>query len=275
MTESRPIHGRQLAPAGRHTFITLAAGTVCVHRSRGPVAAVDDRPVLVFLHEALGCSTMWKDVPATLSGQTSLPYLCYDRLGHGRSDPLPGPRDERYLEIEAYEILPAVLEACGVTEPILVGHSDGGTIALMYASRHRVRGVVTEAAHVFVEEVTLAGIRAAVEAWRSTDLRDRLARHHGDKTDALFDAWAGTWLSERFRSWNIEQCLAAIAAPVLIVQGEDDEYGTIRQVEAIAAGVSGRAEPLLIPGCRHVPHLQAADRVLPAIAGFVGGLAGR
>lgn len=231
-----------------------------------------DAPVLVFLHEALGCDSMWKGVPLALSVAMGLPFLTYDRPGHGLSGPLRGPRDERYLEVEAYEVLPQLLDACGVTDAVLVGHSDGGTIALMYASRHRVRAVVTEAAHVFVEEITLAGIRAAVEAWKTTDLRDRLARHHGDKTEALFDAWAETWLSERFRPWNIEPCLPGVEAPVLVVQGEDDEYGTARQVEAIAGGVSGPSRPLLIPGCRHIPHHQAAEQVLPAIAEFVSGV---
>lgn len=249
--------------------VALRTGKIFVRRGNRPASGVADRPVLVFLHEALGCDTMWRGVPETISRATGLPYLSYDRLGHGRSTPLPGSRDERYLEVEAFEVLPAVLEACGVTEPILIGHSDGGTIALMYASRHGVRGVISEAAHVFVEEVTLAGIRAAVGAWRTTDLRDRLARHHGDKTDALFDAWAETWLSKAFRSWTVESCLSGVQAPCLVVQGEDDEYGTVRQVEAIAAGVSGPATPLLVSGCRHIPHLQAADRVLPAIAEFV------
>lgn len=255
----------------RHISLRLPSGPISVHEGHGGNAAGDGQ-VLVFLHEALGCHSMWKRVPTALSEATGLPFLTYDRLGHGRSGALPRPRDERYLEVEAFEILPAVLDACGVVDPILIGHSDGGTIALMHASRDKVRAVVTEAAHVFVEEVTLEGIRAAVESWHTTDLRDRLARHHGDKTEALFDAWAETWLSERFRSWDIRDCLPGIKAPVLIVQGEDDEYGTVHQVEAIAAGVSGPARPVVIPGCRHIPHRQAADRVLPAIADFIRAL---
>lgn len=253
-------------------YVTLPSGRLFVRTGNRSKADAGDRPTLVFLHEALGCDTMWKDVPEALSEATGLPFLTYDRLGHGRSDPLPLPRDELYLEVEAFEVLPAVLESCGVSEPVLIGHSDGGTIALMYASRHRVRGVVTEAAHVFLEELTLASIRNAVGAWQTTGLRDRLARHHGDKTEELFEAWASTCLSEAFRPWNIEPCLSGVQAPVLVVQGEEDEYGTVRQVEAIVAGVSGPATPLLFPDCRHVPHLQAADRVLPAVADFVNGL---
>lgn len=226
-------------------------------------------PTLVFLHEALGCTAMWKDVPEQLSGMTGLPALIYDRHGHGKSGALAGPRDPDYLDRESFEILPAILEACGVADPLLVGHSDGGSIALLYASRYPARAVVTEAAHVFVEDVTLAGIRDAVDAWRATDLEQKLARYHGTKTGALFTAWAETWLSDDFVSWNIEAALPGITCPALIIQGEGDEYGTRRQVEAIAGGVSGPARTLLLPDCRHVPHLQAADRVLPAIADFI------
>jgi len=224
---------------------------------------------MVFLHEALGCNDMWKRWPGRLAGTSSLPFVSYDRFGHGRSDPLPGERAPDYLEFEAYEVLPRVLDACGVSHPILFGHSDGGSIALMYASRFPVRAVVTEAAHVFVEDVTRAGIRAALAAWRATDLPARLARYHGDKTEALFFAWANTWLSDEFASWNIEDCLSRIASPVLAVQGEDDEYGTVRQVEAIVNGVSGRARSVIMPNCGHSPHVQAEDRLLPLIEAFV------
>lgn len=255
--------------AVRRDTVALRAGRISVHRG-GPAEALGAAgPVLVFLHEALGCHDMWKEFPMQLSVAAGLPFLSYDRLGHGRSDPLPGTRDPAYLDIEAFEILPAVLDACGVSDPILVGHSDGGTIALMYASRHPVRAIVAEAAHVFVEEVTGAGIRAAVDAWRATDLPERLARYHGAKTGTLFDAWAETWLSPEFRSWNVEHLLPDVTAPCLVVQGVDDEYGTARQVEAIVGGVSGPARSLLVPDCRHVPHLQAGDRVLPAITKFI------
>jgi len=255
-------------PAVLRDTVALGGGRISVYRG-GPAKALAAGPVLVFLHEALGCHDMWKGFPMHLSEAAGFPFLSYDRLGHGRSDPLPGPRDPAYLDVEAFEILPAVLDACGVTDPILVGHSDGGTIALMYASRHSVRAVVVEAAHVFVEEVTGAGIRAAVESWRTTDLRDRLARYHGAKTGALFRAWADTWLAPEFRTWNVEQHLPNVVAPCLVIQGTDDEYGTVRQVEAIVGGVSGPARPLLVPDCRHVPHLQAGDRVLPAITNFI------
>lgn len=256
-------------PAPTDEFLDLDLGRIAARRLWYPKDPRPDGPVMVFLHEALGCNDMWKRWPRQLAEASRLPFVTYDRFGHGRSDPLPGVRGRDYLDIEAYEVLPRVLDALGISDPILFGHSDGGSIALLHASRFPVRAVITEAAHVFVEEVTRAGIRAALEAWRTTDLPDRLARYHGDKTEALFFAWADTWLSEPFASWNIEHCLPRIASPVLAIQGADDEYGTRRQVDAIVGGVSGRARPLVLPGCRHVPHLQAADRLMPLVAAFV------
>ncbi|UCH75762.1 MAG: alpha/beta hydrolase [Rhodospirillales bacterium] len=256
-------------PAPTDEFLDLDLGRIAVRRLWYPKDPRPDGPVLVFLHEALGCNDMWKRWPGRLAGASSLPFVAYDRFGHGSSDPLPGARGPDYLDIEAYEVLPRVLDAMGISDPILFGHSDGGSIALLYAARFPVRAVITEAAHVFVEEVTRAGIRAALAAWRMTDLPDRLARYHGDKTEALFFAWAETWLSEPFGSWNIERCLPRITCPVLAVQGADDEYGTARQVESIVSSVSGRARALMLPDCRHIPHQQAADRLLPHVAAFV------
>jgi len=251
--------------------LTLAGGPVAARRIRPARNPGNGGPTLVFLHEALGCIDMWKDVPARLSGMTGLPALVYDRYGHGRSGAPGTPRGPDYLDREAFEILPEVLAAGGVADPLLIGHSDGGSIALLYASRFPVRAAVTEAAHVFVEDVTLAGIRDAVDAWRTTDLQQKLARYHGRNTGALFAGWSETWLSDAFASWNIEAALPRVTCPTLIIQGEDDEYGTKRQVNAIAAGISGAVRTLLLPDCRHVPHLQAADRVLPVIADFISG----
>ena len=223
---------------------------------------------MVFLHEALGCIAMWKDVPERLAAMTGLPALVYDRHGHGLSDPMPRPREPDYLDRESFDILPRILAKCGVTDPILVGHSDGGSIALLHASRHPVRALVSEAAHVFVEGVTLAGIRQAVVTWRNSDLPQRLASYHGDKTGVLFSAWADCWQSEPFSSWNMEAALPGISCPALVIQGEGDEYGTKAQVDAIAAGLSGTASVMMVPGCNHIPHFQAAGAVLPAIAEF-------
>ena len=249
--------------------IACRGGPIAVRRLCPSGAPGADWPTLVFLHEALGCIAMWKDVPDRLSALTGLPGLIYDRHGHGLSGAAAHPRIPDYLGREALDVLPEVLAACGVADPVLIGHSDGGSIALLYASRFPVRAVITEAAHVFVEDVTLAGIREAVTAWRETDLPARLARYHGDKTGALFAAWADTWLSEEFAAWNIEDCLPRIACPVLAAQGEDDEYGTARQVESIVAGVAGWARALMLPDCRHIPHLQASERLLPPMAAFI------
>lgn len=255
----------------RDFFVGLPEGPIAARRIDPAGGTAADAPVLVFLHEALGCIAMWKDVPERLVALTGLPALVYDRHGHGLSAPLIREREPDYLDRESFDILPRVLAECGIADPIPVGHSDGGSIALLYASRHPVRALVSEAAHVFNEEVSRQGIRDALVAWRETDLPQRLGKYHGDKTEALFFAWADCWLSEPFAAWNIEAALPGITAPSLIIQGEEDEYGTQAQVDAIASGVSGPATAMMIPGCRHIPHFQAADRVLPAIAEFITG----
>lgn len=253
----------------RDFFVDLPEGRIAARRIDPPTGAAGDAPVMVFLHEALGCIAMWKDVPERLVAMTGLPALIYDRHGHGLSDPLVRQRGPDYLNQESFGVLPRILAGCGIADPIPIGHSDGGSIALLYASRHPVRRLVSEAAHVFNEEVSRRGIRDALVAWRDTDLPQRLGKYHGPKTEALFFAWADCWLSAPFADWNIEASLAGISAPTMIIQGEEDEYGTKAQVDAIAAGVAGPATAMMIPGCGHIPHFQATDKVLPAIAQFV------
>jgi pimeloyl-ACP methyl ester carboxylesterase len=248
-------------------FLDLPGGRIAVRRI-DPTRAAAGSPVMVFLHEALGCIAMWKDVPERLVAMTGFPALIYDRHGHGLSGPLVRQREPDYLDRESFDVLPRILSECGVTEPILIGHSDGGSIALLHASRYQARALVSEAAHVFNEEISRQGIRDALVAWRETDLPRRLGKYHGDKTEALFCAWADCWLSAPFANWNIEAALPGITCPSLIIQGEEDEYGSEAQVEAIAAGVSGPAKAMIVLGCRHIPHFQAADVVLPAIADF-------
>jgi len=242
-----------------------------------PPAGADDPPVLVFLHEGLGSIAQWRDFPAALCRAAGLPGLIYDRWGFGGSEPLELPRPRDYLEREAERVLPQLLDACAVKQPILVGHSDGGSIALLYAAAHpgRPLACITEAAHVFVEAVTLAGIRAAAAAWRTGDLPARLARYHGDKTEAVFRGWTETWLRPDFRDWNIEARLPAIACPLLVMQGADDEYGSKAQVEAIVGQSGGPAEPLLVPACGHSPHHQQPAAVLAAMTRFIGQVAGQ
>ncbi|MGE3294324.1 MAG: alpha/beta fold hydrolase [Geminicoccaceae bacterium] len=228
-------------------------------------------PTLVFLHEGLGSIALWRDFPTRLCERLGLPGLVYDRWGHGQSEPLDRPRGLRYLHDEADLFLPAVLETAGVAEPVLIGHSDGGTIALLYAARfpERPPAIVTEAAHVFVEDITVAGIQAAGRAYAETDLATRLARYHGEKTDKLFRAWHDRWLSPAFRAWNIEAELASIICPALVLQGEADQYGTQAQVDAIARAVAGPVETVLLPGIGHAPHQEAPAQVLELIEGFL------
>jgi pimeloyl-ACP methyl ester carboxylesterase len=257
--------------------ISVPGGTVAVEWSH-PVGAKTGAPVLVFLHEGLGCISMWKDFPAAVVAATDCPALTYDRLGHGKSSPAPGteraPRGVNFFQSEAFDILPAVLDAAGIapTDAVLVGHSDGGTIALLHAGRFPVRAVITEAAHVFVDDVSVAGLAAARKAWRDTDLEQRLMRHHGANTVGMFTAWSSMWSADWFRDWNIEGALPDVTCPVLAIQGEDDEYGTMAQLDAIARGVAGPVETLRVPNCGHAPHVQARAAVEAAFVGFIDAL---
>ncbi|MEI6205527.1 MAG: alpha/beta hydrolase [Desulfuromonadales bacterium] len=231
-------------------------------------------PVLVFLHEGLGCIEMWRDFPETLSEAVGLPALIYDRYGSGGSDPLQGARSGVPFCREAEEALLDILKTCGIERPILIGHSDGGSIALQYAASFPDSpvGVITEAAHVFGEELTLSSIRMAVQAFDTGNLRDRLARYHGEQTGSMFHGWADIWLLPENQGWSMEAALSAITCPLQIIQGENDEYGTLAQVDAIVRGVSGRTETLIIPACAHSPHLQARETTLEGMAGFIRSL---
>jgi pimeloyl-ACP methyl ester carboxylesterase len=255
----------------RERLTVEAAGRRLAVERLTPDGSSGTGPTLVFLHEGLGSIGLWKDIPDRLAGRLGLPALVYDRWGHGGSEPFDGARTARYLHDEAELFLPALLDALGVAEVALVGHSDGGTIALLHAAAfpERTRALVAVAAHVLVEDVSLAGIRAAVGAYERGDLRRRLARQHGERTDAVFRAWADTWLAPWFRGWNVEDALPRIRAPVLVVQGEADPYGTRRQVDAIAAGVAGPCRTLLLPGLGHAPHHEARDAVVDALASFL------
>ena len=257
-------------------FFVKAAG----HRlrlrklSRTEGDSQDGRPTLVFLHEGLGSIEMWHDFPAILAETTACDCLMYDRWGHGRSDALDVQRTLRYVHDEALESLPEVLNHSSVDDAILIGHSDGGSIALLFAAEYpeRLRGIITEAAHVFVEEITLEGIREALDIYNNTDLKQKLARYHGDNAEKIFRAWHETWLQPEFKSWDIQDCLPKIKCPVLVIQGEDDQYGTAAQVEAITNQVTGPSKPLIIPNCAHIPHREARDRVAQEMTDFILGL---
>ena len=235
-----------------------------------------ERPCLVFLHEGLGSVAQWNGFPQRLCHRTGCPGLVYDRLGHGKSSPLIQPRTIRYLHEAALDELPKVVEALIPGQRfILIGHSDGGSISLIFsAERHPLLlGAITVAAHVFVEPVSLAGIRKAEEAFVQGKLRKGLARYHGQKTEQLFKAWAETWTSPSFRSWTIEELLPSIAVPLLVLQGRDDQYGTAAQVEAIVNKSGGPATPLLLEDCGHAPHLDFPELTLDLMSCFVNRLA--
>jgi pimeloyl-ACP methyl ester carboxylesterase len=230
---------------------------------------------LVFLHEGLGSISLWRDFPAKVAAATGWRALVYSRQGYGFSDPIAADRGVGYMHDEAEIVLPALLEKLGFDDPVLIGHSDGGSIALIHAGAgHRTRGIVTMAAHVFVEDITVRSIAEAKVAFETTNLAERMGRHHKDPR-AAFWGWNRIWLDPEFRAWNIEAYLPAIACPVLAIQGLDDEYGTPAQVEAIARGVGGPARTLLLPDCRHSPHRDQESATLQAVVGFVAALEGR
>jgi pimeloyl-ACP methyl ester carboxylesterase len=224
-------------------------------------------PALVFLHEGLGSVELWRDFPDRLAQLTGRRALIYSRAGHGRSHVPGAPRTPRFMHDEALDVLPGLLAAHGIEKPVLVGHSDGGSIALIHAARHPVTKLVLLAPHVFVEDLSVASIAEARETFETTDLRDRMARYHRD-AEATFRLWNDIWLAPEFRDWNIEDVLPAITAPVLAIQGEHDQYGTLAQIDAIEAGVSGPFERAVLDA-RHAPHLEAPEETLRIAAEFV------
>lgn len=229
-------------------------------------------PTVIFLHEGLGSIAQWKHFPDTLVRAAGCNALVYERLGHGGSDRLMGTRKADFMQREAKFVLPQIIEAFGLDKVILFGHSDGGSIALLYAALYpeRTLGVITEAAHVFVEEVSLDGVRAAVERFKTTDLEKRLRLYHGENTKSMFHGWANIWLSPEFRDWSIPpETLGAIKAPVLSLQGVDDEYGTPEQLERIKTGIGDHAKTVLIPECAHEPHVQARETVMDEAINFL------
>jgi pimeloyl-ACP methyl ester carboxylesterase len=229
------------------------------------------RRPLVLLHEGLGSVGLWRDFPVALSEATGRRVVAFSRFGHGRSEPPPRPRTPGFFHEEALEVLPALLPQLDVTDPILVGHSDGASIALIHAAYHPVAGLALIAPHVFVEDFTVAEIRRTRELYESGGLRERMARHHDDP-DAAFRGWSDVWLDPAFREWNIEADARGLTAPVLLVQGADDPYGTLAQIDRIRAGVRGPVERLVVEGAGHSPHLDAPEPVLAAIQAFAARL---
>jgi pimeloyl-ACP methyl ester carboxylesterase len=220
---------------------------------------------LVFLHEGLGSVAGWRGFPRALCDRLGAPGLVYSRRGYGRSTALAGSRATDYLHREAWDVLPVLLDRCGVRQPLLVGHSDGGSIALLYAARFDPLAIAIMAPHVFVEDVTIAGIVQARAAWDEGKLKDPLARVHDDPDGAFF-GWNDGWLNPAFRLWNIEAELPKIRCPVLAIQGHDDQYGTMEQLDRIARGAPGRTTLLKLERCGHAPQRDQPEAVMQAIA---------
>ena len=228
---------------------------------------------LVFLHEGLGSIELWRGFDDDVRRATGgAPALTFARHGYGGSAPAAMPRGVGYMHHEADVVLPALLAALEVERPVLIGHSDGASIALLYAGAgHPVAGLVCIAPHVFVEDESIAGIASARDAFVGTDMAARLARYHADPV-ATFRGWNDIWLSPEFRNWNIEERLPGVTAPTLLVQGTSDRYGTLAQLDAIERGVAGPVARRVVDGAGHAPHLDDRDAVVRAVATFVVGL---
>jgi pimeloyl-ACP methyl ester carboxylesterase len=238
-------------------------------------AAGADRPALVFLHEGLGCVAGWKDFPRRLAATSGCRAFSYSRAGYGGSSGITLPRPIDYMEPEGLTVLPAVLDAARIGDCVLVGHSDGGTIALINAGGvgdPRVRGLVLLAPHVYAEPCSLDAIRAARAAFEGGELRARLREYHGDNVDDAFWGWCDTWLDPRFLEWTIERYLPGIEIPVLQIQGEHDQYGTRIQLECIERGVSGSVTTHVLAACGHAPHVQQSEATFGLIMSFLRDL---
>lgn len=239
------------------------------YRMTGP----DDGPVIVLLHEGLGCVALWREFPERLAAATGLGVFAYSRAGYGQSDrkPLPWPLD--YMTDEACEVLPRVLDALGAGRVILMGHSDGATIAAIHAGQvrdARVRGVVLMAPHFFTESMGLAAIAEAKRAYDAGGLRQRMAKYHRDPDNA-FRGWNDAWLAEGFRAWNVAGAIDGIGVPILAIQGEGDEYGTLAQIDEVEARATVPVERLILSDCGHAPQFDQPEAVLGAVGAFLSG----
>ncbi|WP_102783955.1 alpha/beta hydrolase [Thalassospira sp. GB04J01] len=240
-----------------------------------PLDVMDDAPTIIFLHEALGTIRMWRDFPAKFATATKHPVIIYERRGHGRSDPhgdgdVPRPIDFHNVESDVY--LHGLISQLGLTRPVLFGHSDGATIALKYAARFpdNVSAVISEAAHVFVEDVTIAGINDAASIYAMTDWKTKLERHHFFQTDMVFKSWVDTWRQPAFRDWNMVDELPNITCPLLVIQGDDDQFGSDDQVDTICKHVRGPVTKMLIKECGHIPHFDQPEKVITASLKHLG-----
>jgi pimeloyl-ACP methyl ester carboxylesterase len=253
-----------LSPTG---FLTIN-GAELEYRMIGP--APDQAPTIVMLHEGLGSAGLWGDFPDQLQETTGAGVFVYSRAGYGSSSPVKLPRPLDYMQIEALEVLPKLLDHIGFRRGVLLGHSDGASIAAIYAGGiqdHRVRAVAMIAPHFIVEDVSVASIAEIKTAYETTDLKAKLARWHQD-VDNAFLGWNGAWLDPQFRDWDISDYLAYIRVPVAIIQGADDQYGTMRQVEIAREECYCPVDVTVLPGVGHAPHREASAETLTALSDF-------
>ena len=229
---------------------------------------------IVLLHEGLGCVALWRDFPERLAQATGLGVFVYSRQGYGASDPVALPRPLDFMTREATEALPPLLDAIGFQRGILFGHSDGATIAAIYAGSVedlRVRGLILMAPHFFTEDSGLAEIAKARDAYRTGDLKPRLAKYHAD-VDGAFLGWADTWLDPGFKEWNVAEAIDYLRIPVLAIQGHDDQYGTLAQVEELYTRAYSPVDLAIFDACKHAPHLEQPELTLTAVTEFVSRL---
>jgi pimeloyl-ACP methyl ester carboxylesterase len=224
------------------------------------------RRAIVLLHEGLGSVGLWRGFPRALHEATGRRVVAFSRFGHGRSDPPRAPRTPAFFHEEAHDVLPVLLAELDAPEPVLVGHSDGASIALVHAARHAVSGLALLAPHVFLEETMGPPIRDTRRDFEEGELRARMARHHDDP-DAAFYGWCDVWLDPAMGDWSLEPDAAAVSAPILLIQGADDRYASLEHLDRIEARVRGPVTRLVVPG-GHSPHLEQADAVVEAIAAF-------
>lgn len=230
---------------------------------------------LLLLHEGLGSVSLWRDFPEALVARTGCGVLAYSRAGYGQSDPVALPRPLDYMSREAEDVLPLVLKRAGLRKTVLIGHSDGASIAAIYAglcADSALAGLVMIAPHFFTEPSGLAAIADAARAYATTDLRRRLARHHRDPDNA-FRGWCDAWRSPQFAAWNIEHVIAPIAVPVLAIQGRDDQYGTLAQIDRLQARLKSPFKALILDDCHHAPQVEQRQQTLAAIGEFVDSIA--
>ncbi len=254
----------------QHDTILHADGRRLAGRWIRPNGAPAGPANLVFLHEGLGCIGMWGDFPQAVVAATGLPALIYDRYGYGASDPLDGPPPLDWMEHEALVSLPQVLAETGIERPLLIGHSDGGTIALIYGAHHPCAGIVTEAAHIYQDALTHKGQAFVREQLDKGAIQEVLEPHHGGRTEALVRAWLAHWGSPEKRKWDISEMLPRIDCPLLAIQGERDRFGEPAQLDNIVKGAGEGAKKLFLTDCGHVPHHQARETVLAAVTAFIG-----